>query len=99
MGLSEFDPAAHERVSWNSDRKVGAKRALKPRQIGRPFLPRLASTKFEVSADQAADLVNANEGELSAIGAVCCERHPLSRSADEIDAPRSAPRRCCARRR
>lgn len=33
MGLSEFDPAARERVSWNSGRKVGAKRALKPRQI------------------------------------------------------------------
>ncbi|WP_374552373.1 tyrosine-type recombinase/integrase [Sphingobium yanoikuyae] len=33
MGLSEFDPAAHERVSWNAGRKVGAKQALKPRQI------------------------------------------------------------------
>ena len=33
MGLSEFDPAARERVSWNAGRKVGAKRALKPRQI------------------------------------------------------------------
>lgn len=33
MGLSEFDPAARERVSWNAGRKVGAKRALKLRQI------------------------------------------------------------------
>ena len=33
MGLSEFDPAAHERISWNAGRNVGAKRALKPRQI------------------------------------------------------------------
>lgn len=33
MGLSEFDPAARDRVSWNAGRKVGAKRALKPRQI------------------------------------------------------------------
>jgi len=33
MGLSEFDPSARERVSWNAGRKVGAKRALKPRQI------------------------------------------------------------------
>lgn len=33
MGLSEFDPAARERVPWNAGRKVGAKRALKPRQI------------------------------------------------------------------
>lgn len=31
-GISEFDPAARERVSWNAGRKVGAKRALKPRQ-------------------------------------------------------------------
>ena len=34
MGLSEFDPAARERVSWNAGRKVGAKRALKPMQNG-----------------------------------------------------------------
>ncbi|KMS51887.1 integrase [Novosphingobium barchaimii LL02] len=33
MGLSEFDPAARERVSWNAGRKVGAKRALNHRQI------------------------------------------------------------------
>lgn len=33
MGLSAFDPAACERVSWNAGRKVGAKRALKSRQI------------------------------------------------------------------
>lgn len=33
MELSEFDPAARERVSWNAGRKVGAKRALKPCQI------------------------------------------------------------------
>lgn len=33
MGLSEFDPAARERVLWNAGRKVGDKRALKPRQI------------------------------------------------------------------
>ncbi|PZQ94442.1 MAG: integrase [Cereibacter sphaeroides] len=33
MGHSEFDPAARERPPWNSGRKVGAKKALKPRQI------------------------------------------------------------------
>jgi hypothetical protein len=33
MGLSEFDPAARERVSWNAGREVDAKGALKPRQI------------------------------------------------------------------
>ncbi len=33
MGMSEFDPAAVERRAWNAGRKVGAKRALKPRQV------------------------------------------------------------------
>ena len=30
---SEFDPGAGERRAWNAGRKVGAKRALKPRQV------------------------------------------------------------------
>jgi len=34
MGLSEYDPIAQGRRAWNAGRKVGAKRALKPRQIG-----------------------------------------------------------------
>lgn len=33
MGYSEFDPGARERPVWNAGRKVGAKKALKPRQI------------------------------------------------------------------
>jgi len=33
MGHSEFDPAIRERPAWNAGRKVGAKKALKPRQI------------------------------------------------------------------
>jgi len=33
MGYSEFDPTARERPPWNAGRKVGAKKALKPRQI------------------------------------------------------------------
>lgn len=33
MGHSDFDPAARERLPWNAGRKVGAKKALKPRQI------------------------------------------------------------------
>lgn len=33
MGMSEFDPAASDRQAWNAGRKVGAKRALKPRQV------------------------------------------------------------------
>jgi hypothetical protein len=30
---SEFDPTAGEHCPWNGGRKVGAKRALKPRQV------------------------------------------------------------------
>jgi site-specific recombinase XerC len=33
MGKSEQDPIAADRRAWNSGRKVGAKRALKPRQV------------------------------------------------------------------
>jgi integrase len=33
MGTSEYDPIATDRRAWNSGRKVGAKRALKPRQV------------------------------------------------------------------
>jgi site-specific recombinase XerC len=33
MGMSEFDPGARERSAWNAGRKVGAKRAPKPRQV------------------------------------------------------------------
>jgi integrase len=33
MGISEFDPAASDRRAWNAGRKVGAKPALKPRQV------------------------------------------------------------------
>jgi integrase len=33
MGTSEYDPGATDRQAWNAGRKVGAKRALKPKQI------------------------------------------------------------------
>ncbi len=33
MGMSEFDPAASDRLAWNARWKIGAKRALKPRQV------------------------------------------------------------------
>jgi hypothetical protein len=33
MGRSQYDPDAQERRAWNAGRKVGAKRALKPRQV------------------------------------------------------------------
>ena len=34
MGHSEYDPTAKEWRPWNVGRKVGAKRALKPQQVG-----------------------------------------------------------------
>lgn len=33
MGISQYDPAAAGRPAWNAGRQVGAKRALKGRQI------------------------------------------------------------------
>ncbi len=33
MGMSEYDPGVADRRAWNASRKVGAKRALKPRQV------------------------------------------------------------------
>ena len=33
MGKAEFDPIAADRRVWNAGLKVGAKRALKPRQV------------------------------------------------------------------
>ena len=33
MGCSEFDPATKERRPWNTGRRLGAKRALKPQQV------------------------------------------------------------------
>ena len=33
MGMSQYDPSSYERGAWNAGRKVGAKRALKPRQV------------------------------------------------------------------
>lgn len=57
MGLSEFDPAARERVPWNDGRKVGAKRALKPRQIWaiRFFLDRHGRVRDRALFDLAID--------------------------------------------
>ena len=57
MGLSEFDPAARERVSWNSGCKVGAKRALKTRQMWaiRFFLDQHGRTRDRALFDLAID--------------------------------------------
>ncbi|MDR7157250.1 hypothetical protein J2W40_004098 [Sphingobium xenophagum] len=72
MGLSEFDPAARERVSWNAERKVGAKRALKHRQIWaiRFFLDQYGHVPdralFDLAIDsklRGCDLVNHLQGD------------------------------------
>ncbi len=57
IGLSEFDPAFGERVSWNAGRKVGAKRALKPRQIWaiRFFLDQYRRARDRAFFDLAID--------------------------------------------
>jgi hypothetical protein len=33
MGHSEYDAGVKDRRPWNADRKIGAKRALKPQQV------------------------------------------------------------------
>ena len=57
MGLSQYDPAAQERRAWNAGRKVGAKRALKPRQIWaiRFFLDREGRLRDRALFDLAID--------------------------------------------
>ena len=57
MGLSEYDPIAQERRAWNAGRKVGAKRALKPRQIWaiRFFLDRESRLRDRALFDLAID--------------------------------------------
>ena len=57
MGLSHFDPAVLERKAWNAGKKVGAKRALKPRQIWaiRFFLDREGRLRDRALFDLAID--------------------------------------------
>ncbi|MBA1145141.1 tyrosine-type recombinase/integrase [Mesorhizobium neociceri] len=57
MGLSQYDPGAHEQCAWNAGRKVGAKRALKPRQVWaiRFFLDREARLRDRALFDLAID--------------------------------------------
>ena len=57
MGLSQYDPIAQERRAWNAGRKVGAKRALKPRQIWaiRFFLDREGRLRDRALFDLAID--------------------------------------------
>jgi len=57
MGISQYDPAARERHAWNAGKKVGAKRALKPRQIWaiRFFLDREGRLRDRALFDLAID--------------------------------------------
>ena len=57
MGPSQYDPAAQERRAWNAGKKVGAKRALKPRQIWaiRFFLDREGRVRDRALFDLAID--------------------------------------------
>ena len=57
MGISQYDPAARGRPAWNAGRQVGAKRALKVRQIWaiRFFLDREGRMRDKALFDLAID--------------------------------------------
>lgn len=73
MGYSQFDPISQGREAWNAGRKIGAKRALKPRQIWaiRFFLDREGRLRdralFDLAIDsklRGCDLVKIKIGDL-----------------------------------
>ena len=57
MGISQYDPAAAGRPAWNAGRQVGAKRALKVKQIWsiRFFLDREGRMRDRALFDLAID--------------------------------------------
>jgi hypothetical protein len=57
MGISQYDPAAAGRSAWNAGKQVGAKRALKVRQIWsiRFFLDREGRMRDRALFDLAID--------------------------------------------
>ena len=57
MGISHYDPAARGRPAWNAGKQIGAKRALKPRQIWaiRFFLDREGRMRDRALFDLAID--------------------------------------------
>lgn len=93
MGLSEFYPASRERAPWNAGRRVGAKRALKPRQIWavRFFLDQNRRIRdralFDLAIDsklRGCDLVKMKIGDMfviarSALGRRWCSRKRVAR--------------------
>jgi hypothetical protein len=64
MGTSEFDPPAADRRAWNAGTKVGAKRALKPKQVWaiRFFLDQRRRLRdralFDLALDSKATVMN-----------------------------------------
>jgi len=73
MGMSQYDPGSQERRAWNAGRKVGAKRALKPRQVWavRFFLDQHRRVRdralFDLAIDsklRGCDIVKIKIGEL-----------------------------------
>jgi site-specific recombinase XerC len=79
MGLSEYDPGMKDRRPWNADRKVGAKRALKPQQVWaiRFWLDREGRLRdramFDLAIDsklRGCDVVKIRTGELVSGGKV-----------------------------
>ena len=79
MGHSVFDPAFAERPAWNASRKVGSKRALKPKQIWeiRFWLDRERRLRdralFDLAIDsklRGCDIVKIRIGDLVSGGAV-----------------------------
>jgi integrase len=79
MGHSVYDPAFRERPAWNAGRKVGSKRALKPKQIWeiRFWLDRERRLRdralFDLAIDsklRGCDIVKIRIGDLVSGGAV-----------------------------
>ncbi|MDQ3079944.1 MAG: tyrosine-type recombinase/integrase [Pseudomonadota bacterium] len=79
MGMSEYDPGASDRQAWNAGRKVGAKRALKPRQVWaiRFFLDQHGRVRdralFDLAVDsklRGCDVVKVKIGEIVAGGEI-----------------------------
>jgi integrase len=73
MGKAEFDPVRRELRAWNAGRNVGAKRALKPRQVWaiRFFLDQRQRLRdralFDLAIDsklRACDIVKIKIGDL-----------------------------------
>ena len=81
MGISQYDPAAAGRPAWNAGRQVGAKRALKVRQIWsiRFFLDREGQMRdralFDLAIDSKLRGVRSREDQ---------DRHPRIRPDDPL---------------